>query len=151
MSEKEGIAAVKGLGLVVTVVAVMSAGCVSSNTAGYIDRVDLPDEYLGKSHRAWLEETRLWIEVDQIPGIWVANVSYRVDNDAVYLTPDRASCCGPGLTLLHVDLPSDQLSEGWEKRVYWLIGETHYPIMHSAFWDESERNPTERVPLDLES
>ena len=151
MSEAERIVAVKGLTLVFAVLAVMSAGCVSSNTVGYIDRIDLPDQYLGKSHRAWLEESRLWIEVDQIPGIWVASVSYRVDDDAVYLKPNRASCCGPGLTLLHVDLPADQLSAGWENRIYWLIRERYYPILNSAFWDESERRPTGRVLLDLES
>lgn len=124
-------------------------GCPSSNAVGYVDADALPDGFLGSSHRAWLEGSQILVEVEQIPGLNVVDIHYRVEGEDVYLMPRRASSGGGGTYVVTVDLSSETLAEGWASRVYWLTGEFYYPLGHPGFWDRSERRPSERVKLRL--
>ena len=130
--------------------AFLAAGCPSSSSVGYVDRSDLPEYFLGSSHRAWLEGSRILVEVDQLPGLNVARIGYRVDGDAIYLLPQRISSGGAGTSVLSVDLASEAHTNGWETRIYWLTEEYFYPIGHPGFWNASKRKPSERVELQLE-
>jgi len=125
------------------------AGCVSSTTVGFVDRDDLPHEFVGYSYRAWIEGRTIVIEVDQIPGLHVSFVEYWVIDGDIYLSPRRASSGGPGRDLVRIDLSSENLPSDWKDRIYWLTHEALYPIGDRAFWQSDEREPAERVRVRL--
>jgi len=129
--------------------AVALASCVSSTTVGFVDRDCLPLRFVGYSYRAWIEGRTLVIEVDQIPGLHVSFIEYWVIDGDIYLSPRRASSGGPGRDLVRIDLSSENLSSGWEDRIYWLTHEALYPIGNRAFWRRDEREPAERVRVRL--
>jgi prepilin-type processing-associated H-X9-DG protein len=129
----------------VAALAVALAGCVSSSTVGFVDGHVLPPRFAGYSHRAWIEGRTLVIEVDQIPGLNVGLIRYRIVDGNIYLCPVRASSGGPGRDIIRIDLSSESLPSDWQDRIYWLTYEAYYPIGNRAFWCARYRHPSERV------
>jgi len=122
-------------------------GCVDSRSVGYVDRSNVPDGFVGKSYRAWLDGRTIFIEVDQIPGLNVVGIEHRIDAGAIYLQPRRASSGGGGTALLRVDLSAESLPPGWERRIYWLTLEYFYPPGNPGYSRPEARKPAERVQV----
>jgi hypothetical protein len=127
----------------------IAAGCVSSSSVGYEVVAELPEGFVGRSHRAWVEGYVLTLEVDQTPGLRVVGIDFEIEGDAIHLIPRRISGGGAGKELFRVDLSGQHLTADWQTRVYWLVDEAYYPPGHSAFWDEEARRPTSRVRVEF--
>jgi hypothetical protein len=125
------------------------AGCVSSSSVGYEVVAELPEGFVGRAHRAWVEDSVVVVEVDQAPGLRVVEIDYEIRDDAIHLIPRRISGGGVGKELFGVDLSDQHLPAEWQTRVYWLVDEAYYPPGHSAFWDEEARRPTCRVRVEF--
>ena len=52
-----------------TTLLLATADCAPSRTEEYVDRSNVPDGFVGKSYRAWLDERTIFIEVQQVPGL----------------------------------------------------------------------------------
>jgi hypothetical protein len=125
-----------------------AAGCVSSRSAGYVDDdPGSPPPYFKSSPKAWTKGRTIIVEIDQPGGTKVAWLDYRIEEDAVYLWPYSISGGQKGTSLLTVDLEREALSDDWQERVFWVSGESYYPMGHSAFWDRSLREPAHRTKI----
>ncbi len=126
------------------------ASCVSSSSVGYVDDgLGVPPHLFKNPPRIWIKDSTITVEVEQTrgPGEFVARIGYRIDDSDVYLIPYHISSGRGGKSLLTVDLRAETLPKDWQDRVYWLTGESLYPIGHSAFWDRSLREPSRRVKV----
>src|SRR5262245_41577637 len=120
-----------------------TAGCVSSRSAGFVDEDPAsPPPYFKKLPRAWTKGRTIQVEVEQTGGpVVTVSIGYRIEPSGVYLWPNNVSGGRRGTSLLSVDLQGEPLPDDWRDRVYWLSGESEYPVGHSAFWDRSLREP----------
>ena len=125
------------------------AGCVSSTSVGYRDAAGLPDGFVGRAHRAWIEGATVFVEVDQDPDLQVVAIDHRIEGDAVYLMPRRLSVGSEGCATFRIDLPEHAVAPGATPEVYWHLGETYYPLLNAAFWNPAAREPTARVRVQL--
>ena len=122
-----------------------TAGCVSSRSAGVVDDDPAtPPPYFKRLARDWTNRNINTVEVEQTGGTIVASIGYRIDEGAIYLWPCSISGGRKGTSLLTVDLEREPLPHDWQDRVYWLSGESLYPIGFSAYWDRSMREPAHR-------
>ncbi|MBV8882002.1 MAG: hypothetical protein JO332_18750 [Planctomycetaceae bacterium] len=128
-----------------------TAGCVSSRSAGVIDDDPaLPPPSFEKIPRVWAKDRTLTVEVEETDGpAKIASIDYRIDDGTVYLSPVRISGRPRGVARHLVDLGGETLPDNWRDRVYWLTGESYYPIGHSAFWDPSLREPAHRTKVEF--
>jgi hypothetical protein len=122
---------------------------VSSRSAGYVDDdPGSPPPYFKNAPRAWTKGRTITIEIEQADGpTKVASLGYRIEGDSVYLWPYNISGGQRGTSRLTVDLQGEDLSDRWQERVYWVSGDSCYPIGHSAFWDRSLREPAHRTKI----
>jgi len=130
---------------------VAAVGCVSSRSVGYVD--DDPGShpyYSERFPRAWAEGRKIVVEVHQSHGpSKVASIGYTLEEGNIYLTHLNISGGRGETTRMTVDLEGEDLPEDWQGRIYWLTGNSLYPIGHSAFWDESRREPAHRMKVEL--
>jgi hypothetical protein len=125
-----------------------TAGCVSSRSAGVVDDDPAtPPPYFKSLPRVWTKGKMITVEVEQTGGTVVASIGYRIEEGAIYLWPCSISGGRKGTSLLTVDLESELLPHDWQDRVYWLSGESLYPMGHSAYWDRSMREPAHRTKI----
>jgi hypothetical protein len=123
---------------------ILFLACRSSDMAGYTEANDLPYGYLGKSYRAWLTGSSLFVEVEQIPALNVADIECTVASHDLHFSPTRISSGGRGKTTFEVPLPSSQPADFWAGHLFWVTSETFTPI-----WLGRPTKPTERVRILL--
>jgi hypothetical protein len=123
---------------------VLFLACRSSDTIGYTEADHLPNRYVGDSYRAWLVRNTLVVEVEQIPGLNVADIECAVVGQDIHLSPTRISSGGPGMTTFEVPLPSFHSPKLWVDHLYWVTFETFTPI-----WSGKPTEPTQRVRVLL--
>ena len=128
-----------------------TAGCVSNRSAGYVDDDPAtPPPYFKKAPKAWTQGKTITVEIEQAEGATkVASLSYRIEADDIYLWPCSISGVQRGTSRLTADLEREVLIDHWQERVYWMSGESSYPVGHSAFWDESRREPARRRKIQF--
>lgn len=136
-------ASITALGVVVLL------GCVSSSTVGYVDESAIPVDYVGRSHRTWAVGNEIFVEVEQIPGFNVADITFEIREGSIYLTPVRVSSGGSGRRTFQIKIPTKGLGSSWMDRVYWLTREGYYPITARGYWRRGDRAPSGRVRVQF--
>jgi hypothetical protein len=129
---------------ILVVVSVLLFACRSSDTVGYVEADNLPRGYLGESYRAWLAGTNLVVEVQQIPGLNVADIECAVAGEDLHFSPTRISSGGPGKTTFEVPLPNSHPANFWAEHLYWVTLKTFTPM-----WLGRPTEPTVRVRVLL--
>jgi hypothetical protein len=86
----------------------------------------------------------LFVEVEQIPGLNVADIECAITGQDLHLSPIRTSSGGSGKITFEIVLPESHSADKAE-HLFWVTRETLTPI-----WLGRPTEPTERVRLVLE-
>ena len=125
-------------------VLLLTLGCLSSDRRGFVTASEIPDDspYLGSRHASWISDGRLFVEVEQVAGLNVAEIECDVRGEDLHLEPVRVSSGGSGTATFEIALPSSRSSEFWSQHMFWVTRRTYTPL-----WIGRPREPSERVPV----
>lgn len=98
-------------------------GCSSSIT---IQDVDTPPmRFVYVEEQAWAKGKVLFVEVNQKPGLNLAEITPVFYNGDLYLKQLRISSGGRGTRIFKLDLSAYDLPKGWQDRIYWIAGSSY--------------------------
>jgi len=142
-----------GGGSLVVVTLAFGFACVGLTpppALGFVDVHALPPHFVGTEHRVFADGDRLIVEVEQIPGLNVADLEAFERDGSLYISPIRISSGGPGRRQLEVDVARFGLGPDWHRNVYWLVEACFPSPFTSAFWAKEEWPPWHRMRMNVQ-
>lgn len=133
--------------------AVLVLGCATEprirDVAHAPDASIMPHTY--HETAAWAVGRKLYVQVDQVPGLNLARITPKVYRSEVYLEQLRISSGGGGTRTFEIDLSRFELPADWERHVYWIADTSTDGSVLRAFFNPGLPGRTDRIKIQVDN